>query len=164
MEKEMLYGEIEMALDIFSKIATREVIPRWEIARRKRVLSEVYAPVEEAKETPQEMQEYNSKKIKLYRREAVDLGNGAFKVPPESVKPLKDGLNELEIEFSDVIDNEDKRLAGIAELMKKSVKVNIEPLEYEWIGDYLDANDVERLMALDMILPPKSEKEDKDKK
>lgn len=161
MKREISYADLEKALVLLTKIATKEVTPRWEIAKRKRVIRVAMEPVEEAREVPEDVQEYQKKRYDVYRKYG-SVVDGAVQVPKEDVGALDGDIADLEAEYASVIEQEAKRQKDIADLMKKKVEVDIDPIAYEWIGDFLDSNGVEVLMEIEMVDDPVEEEEDEE--
>lgn len=164
MKREMSYKNLERVLNLLTKIATKEVNPRWEIAKRKRVVRAELETVDEARELPDDMKKYNDKQLEIYREYGTLIGGqgaaSSFRIDPENLGDVKRETDKLKEEFAEILEADKKRLEDIEELLKKTAEVDLEPIDYEWIGDFLDSNDVETLIELDMVNEPRGEDEE----
>jgi hypothetical protein len=164
MKRQMSYGDMIIGRGLLGKITTSEVIPRWEIAERKLVFKRALEAVDTVMELSEDMKMYQEKRIDIYRKHGVFVGgdgeNSSFRVSAENIDGLRDELNKLDCEFSKTLGKEKRRQSDLSEILKKEADVDIEPIDYEWIGDFLDVNDVEKLMELELVNRPKEGSKD----
>jgi hypothetical protein len=151
------YSDVEKVLATLKKARVTDVFARLELAERQRTLRLIMEPVNEARELPERIKKYNSEVSGVYqkygRRTVFPGGESGYKLLPEKASEANAELAELRKKYSDDLDKEDGRMKQIAELMERPVDggFRIDILEYSWLGDNLDNNDIELLLGYGLI-------------
>lgn len=162
-KKMMSYKDIGIYLNILKKNAVISVDARWEIADRKRRLREIMEPVDEARELPDKMKEYNKEYQAIFRSLGISMGN-QIKVASGKEKELEAKLLELMGRYKDVLEDEEARKEEVEKLLKREVEIDVDPISYKWCGDKLDSNDIDELMRLEMVYKDEDDDDDSDRR
>jgi hypothetical protein len=159
--KGMKYRDVDALLKIFKKLAkTVEVIPRWENAKRIKILKEIIGPIDTAREVTDEMKSYYEKQDKIFEKYGTPVSSqGGMGYRIENWGPVNEEIAILKEENRDLLEKEIERKKDIELLLDKDVEVNIEPIDYEWCGDLIDGNDLVVLMDFDLVNEPMSDEE-----
>lgn len=166
---EMTYGDVEKMYGVFVKLAnTRDVLSKWEIATRTKILRDILEPINVAREEPREVLEYKKKVEKIYQSNGTpvyDNSGKGYRVKNEDWEKINEARAELEEENADLLKAEESRKEEIAELLKKKVTFDLEPIEYKWCGE-ITGNELLMLMDFGMVKKPaaKAEKSSTKKK
>lgn len=142
------YGEIEELLRIVTKIASRDVKHRRDIAFIKRDLKYILEPVEEAREIPPEMKQYSEEHLAILRKYGTPMGNGGYTVPNAKLPEVQSQVSVLNEKYTKTLAEEQVRVKQIEEMMNEETDFEVNPLKEEWLGDNIDSNDFERLLDL----------------
>ncbi|MDD5512056.1 MAG: hypothetical protein PHI12_14805 [Dehalococcoidales bacterium] len=145
------YGEIEELLRIVTKIASRDVKHRRDIAFIKRDLKYILDPVEEARDIPPEMKQYNEEHIAILRKHGTPMGAGGYSVAQAKLPEVQAQIAVLNEKYADALKAEQVRVRQIEEMMQEEIEFDVMPLKEEWLGDNIDSNDFERLLDLDFL-------------
>jgi hypothetical protein len=159
---DMRYVDVDELLKIFKKLAaTIEVIPRWEIAKRMKVLKSIMEPVNEARNLPESIKEYNTKQERIFEKYGtpVPAQNGGVGYRIDDWGPVNDDISKLKEENKEILEQEIKRRKDIEFLLNKEISIDIEPIDYEWCGELINGNDLVMLMEFDLVNDPKDEEE-----
>lgn len=159
---DMRYVDVDELLKIFKKIAvTIEVIPRWEIAKRIKILKSVMEPVNEARKLTDDMRIYNEEQEKIFQKHGTPVSgqNGGIGYRIEDWKLVNDDIAKLKERNIELLEHEIKRKKDIEILLNKEVSIDIEPIDYEWCGELIDGNDLVTLMEFNLVNEPKDEEE-----
>jgi hypothetical protein len=157
----MKYRDVDALLKIFKKLAkTVDVIPRWENAKRVKILKEIIGPIDIAREVTDEMKSYYEKQDRIFEKYGTPVSSqGGMGYRIENWGPVNEEIAILKEENKDLLEKEIERKKDIELLLDKDVEVNIEPIDYEWCGDLIDGNDLVVLMDFDLVNEPMSDEE-----
>lgn len=162
----MTNEKLEVVNAIFQKVGRTTVpIPRWQIALRLRKLSEYVSALSDGKKPPEAVEKLIEKRQAVYDKYGMLMGdfNGMrrYSIPQDKQMEVAAEILAIEIESSDAVEEEKAHAKAVKDLMKETVDVEIDPIEYEWCGSLIDANEVLVLMELGLVNEPKEEKRTK---
>ena len=110
--------------------------------------------INEAREDPDEIKKYKKERYRILGKYGIHIGGDQFSIKPENADIVQEEILALKEKYFSALDGEDKRIDGIEELLDKTKEIDIEPINYEWLGDAINSNDVEILMELDLVNRP----------
>lgn len=154
MKRKMSYRNMERVYSILTRNVTNEPLARWETAERKRLLRVSLESINEAREDPDEIKKYKKERYRILGKYGIHIGGDQFSIKPENADIVQEEILALKEKYFSALDAEDKRIDGIEELLDKTKEIDIEPINYEWLGDAINSNDVEILMELDLVNRP----------
>ena len=152
-------NRLRVAISIIEKLGkTRAPLARLVLARMKSELSELLLQYEFATRSSPEFLAYESAKDKLLERFGILVGvdrqgRRSFKMPPSNKEKYEVALERLTTESADVILAEHRRATDIVKAGEVEVDVNIREgsISYEWLKEYVDANDIFELIDLGLL-------------
>lgn len=158
----MTNEKLEAVNVIFQKVGRTTVsIPRWQMALRLRKLSEYVSALSDGKKPPEAVEKLIEKRQAVYDRYGMLMGdlNGMrrYSIPQDKQMEVAAEVLAIEVENADAVEEEIAYSLAVKELMKETVEIEIDPIEYEWCGNLIDANEVLILLELGLINEPKED-------
>jgi len=148
----------EVVHRIFLKLGQTTIAsPRWQIAMRVAALEIPAKCLVEGKREPESVRHLMEERRKLYEKYGVLLEDGASKrysIPKDRQEELVSEILRLELENPDLVKEESSYRKAIEDLYEEMVHLDIEPIDYEWCGDLITANEVAILFGLGLIRDP----------
>jgi hypothetical protein len=163
----MTNGQLELVGAIFQKLGkTTDPIPRWQMALRLRKLSEYMSALSEGKKPPEIVGQLMKKRQAVYDKYGMLMGDDLkgmrrYSIPQDKQTEVAAEVLAIEIENADAVEAENAYVVAVRELLKEKVDIEIDPIDYEWCGNLIDANEVTVLMELGLINSPKEDKQTK---
>lgn len=167
MKKKMKYKDVEKLRVVFERMCrTTRAKPRIEMAKRVIYLKGVLSALESTKEESDKIKAYRNKQAGLYKKHGkrvVDTcGQNGGKSSSYEIKDwdsLREDMSNLSDEYSDAIEEDEKRVVLLGEMFNETVELDIEPVRNEWCGDLIDGIDLIFLIENDLITGFRKEQE-----
>jgi hypothetical protein len=152
-------GQLEVVNSIFQKVGRiTSPVPRWQMALRLQVFSGYMSSLLEGKKPPEIVENLMSKRQAVYDKYGMFIGdiNGMrrYRIPKDKQLEVAAEILDIELKNAEAVKAEQIYTEAVKELLSKIVSIEVEPIEYEWCGNLIDANEVLVLMKLGLIKAP----------
>jgi len=148
----------EIVHRIFLKLGqTTVTYPRWQIARRVASLETPAKCLVEGKREPESVKALMEKRRRIYAKYGIPLEGGAsrrYSILKDKQEELLSEILNMELENSEAVKEESIYRKDVEDLYEEKISIDIEPIDYEWCGDLVTANEVAILMGLGLVKDP----------